>query len=468
MLTGRGHAIRKYIKIKLENSYMKKNTIDMTSGNPVKHILNFTFPLILTNMGQQLYMIVDGAIVGRRVGTKALAAVGATDWCYWLILWTVGGLAQGFATFVSRAFGERNYPDMNKTIAAAAELSFCIGLFFTVVGITAAKPMLRILYTPADILSNASAYLMTMVSGTLIVMGYNLTSSILRGLGDGKTPLVAMMIAALLNIGLDCLFVFVFHWGIIGAAMASLLAQMVSFLYCLSGIARIEYVSFTKQDWRFDFCKIKTMLLFGIPISFQYVVITMGGMILQSSINLQGSVFIAGYTATNKLYGFLQCFAMSVGQASCTFVSQNYGAGLGQRVRQGVADSMKIVMCMAILIMGATLMTRSYLLRIFLDVSNPDGIQALAVSVRYLTVMVLSFPILHILHVFRNVLQALGIAIWSLMSGFAELVARILMSKFLIGYMGTDALFLSEPASWLGAMLCVFLPYFYYRKKLLH
>ena len=446
---------------------MKRNTIDMTSGSPAGHILNFTVPLILTNMGQQLYMIVDGAIVGRGVGVKALAAVGATDWCYWLILWTVGGLAQGFSTFVSRAFGERNYSEMNKTIATATELCFFIGLFFTVVGIAAAKPLLHILNTPADILAGASAYLMTMISGTLIVMGYNLTSAILRGLGDGKTPLVAMIIAALLNIGLDCVFVFVFHWGIIGAALASLLAQLVSFLYCLLAIARIEYVSLNKQDWYFDFCKIKSMLLFGIPISFQYVVITLGGMILQSSINLQGSVFIAGYTATNKLYGFLQCFAMSVGQASCTFVSQNYGAGLTQRVRYGVADSVKIVMAMAILIMSVTLMTRSHLLRVFLDVSNPDGVRALDVSVRYLTIMVLSFPILHILHVFRNVLQALGIAIWSLMSGFAELAARILMSKFLIGYIGADALFLSEPASWLGAMLCVFLPYFYYRKKLL-
>lgn len=439
----------------------------MTSGRPAKHILSFTFPLILTKMGQQLYMIVDGAIVGRGVGVKALAAVGATDWCYWLILWSVGGLAQGFSTFVSRAFGERNYQEMNKTIAAATELCFIICMFLTIAGILAAKPVLMMLNTPADILPGAAAYLMTMVSGTLIVMGYNLTSAILRGLGDGKSPLIAMIIAALLNIGLDCLFVFVFHLGIIGAAMASLLAQLVSFLYCLYAISRIEFVTVTKQDWRFDFRKIKSMLLFGIPICFQYVVVTMGGMILQSSINTQGSIFIAGYTATNKLYGFLQCFATSVGQATCTFVSQNYGAGLGQRVRQGVVDSVKIIMIMAFAIIAATLLLKTQLLGVFLDVSKPEGIQALEISVRYLTIMVLAFPILHILYIFRNVLQAFGIAIWSLMSGFAELAARILMSKFLINQIGVDALFLSEPASWLGAMLCVFLPYFYYKKKLL-
>ena len=446
---------------------MKTSTINMTSGRPAKHILSFTFPLILTNMGQQLYMIVDGAIVGRGVGVKALAAVGATDWCYWLILWSVGGLAQGFSTFVSRAFGERNYQEMNKTIAAATELCFFICMFLTIAGILAAKPVLMMLNTPADILPGAVAYLMTMVSGTLIVMGYNLTSAILRGLGDGKSPLIAMIIAALLNIGLDCLFVFVFHLGIIGAAMASLLAQLVSFLYCLYAISRIEFVTVTKQDWRFDFSKIKSMLLFGIPICFQYVVVTMGGMILESRINTQGSIFIAGYTATNKVYGFLQCFATSVGQATCTFVSQNYGAGLGQRVRQGVVDSVKIIMIMAFAIIAATLLFKSQLLGVFLDVSKPEGIQAVEISVRYLTIMVLAFPILHILYIFRNVLQAFGIAIWSLMSGFAELAARILMSKFLISYIGVDALFLSEPASWLGAMLCVFLPYFYYRKKLL-
>ena len=214
----------------------------MTSGRPAKHILSFTFPLILTNMGQQLYMIVDGAIVGRGVGVKALAAVGATDWCYWLILWSVGGLAQGFSTFVSRAFGERNYQEMNKTIAAATELCFFICMFLTIAGILAAKPVLMMLNTPADILPGAAAYLMTMVSGTLIVMGYNLTSAILRGLGDGKSPLIAMIIAALLNIGLDCLFVFVFHLGIIGAAMASLLAQLVSFLSLNEQIQKIDKI----------------------------------------------------------------------------------------------------------------------------------------------------------------------------------------------------------------------------------
>jgi len=446
---------------------MRKNTIDMTSGIPARHILNFTVPLILTNMGQQLYMIVDGAIVGRGVGVNALAAVGATDWCYWLILWTVGGLAQGFSTFVSRAFGEKNFRLMNSTIATAVELCVLIGSLLTIFGITAANSVLTMLNTPSDILADSSAYLRTMIAGTLIVMGYNLTAAILRGLGDGKTPLNAMVISAVLNIGLDCLFVFVFGWGIIGAALASLIAQLISFLFCLRGFFRLDCICLNREVWRFDGRRFRSMLAFGIPIAFQYVVITFGGMVLQSSINLQGSVFIAGYTATNKLYSFLQCFAMSVGQSSCTFVSQNFGAGLHGRVRHGVADSVRIVLVMAAGIIAVTLLTRWHLLRVFLDIRQEGGMEALAVSVRYLTIMVLCFPVLHILHIFRNVLQAMGIAIWSLASGFAELGARVLMAKAVIQWIGSDALFLSEPASWFGAMLCVLLPYFHYRKKLL-
>ena len=446
---------------------MSKRTIDMTVGSPAKHILRFAIPLILTNVGQQLYMIADAAIVGRGVGVKAFAAVGATDWSYWMILWTVGGLTQGFSTFVARAFGEKNHREMNRLIATSVVLCVLIGGSLTVLGLSAARPLLRLLHTPADILPGATAYLMTMVGGTLAVMGYNMAAAILRALGDGRTPLNAMIIAALLNIALDCLFVFVLDWGIVGAAAASVLAQLVSFLYCSASILKIDMVKLDREAWKPDPDKIKSMLLFGLPIALQYVVITLGGMILQSSVNLQGSIFIAGYTATNKLYSFLQCFAMSFGVAACTFIAQNYGAGRFDRVRRGVVDSVKIVTITAVIMTTVSLVTRWQILRVFLDVEEAGGMEALAVAVRYLTIMSLFFVIQHILHVFRNVLQALGVAVWFMASGVAEFVARLFLSKVAIHYMGTDALFIAEPASWLGAMLCVFLPYFYYKKKLL-
>ena len=455
------------MKAYIGEKQMSSRTIDMTTGNPTRHILNFAVPLILTNMGQQLYMIADGAIVGRGVGVKALAAVGTTDWCYWLILWTVGGLTQGFSTFVSRAFGEKNYREMNRAIATVTVLCALIGGALTACGLAAAKPLLRLLHTPNDILAGASTYLMIMISGTLIVMAYNISASILRALGDGKTPLTAMVIAALLNIGLDCLFVFVFKWGIVGAALASVMAQMVSFLYCAAAILKIETICLDRQAWQLEYKRLRDMLLFGLPIALQYVVITVGGMILQSSVNLQGSIFVAGYTATNKLYGLLECFALSLGFASSTFIAQNYGAGLFARVKQGVADSVKIVSVMAVVVSGGALVARGQILRVFLDINEVGGPTAFAIAVRYLTIMSLCFIILHILHVFRNTLEAMGIAIWSMLSGFAEFAARVLMSKVVIHWVGSDALFIAEPAAWLGAMLCVLLPYLYYRKKLL-
>lgn len=224
----------------------------MTEGSPAEHILRFAFPLILTNMGQQLYMIADSSIVGRGVGVKALAAVGATDWSYWLILWSVGGLTVAFSTFVSRAFGDGDLEEMNKVITSSALLCTVIGGLLTILGLAAAKPLLRLLNTPADIFQSAATYLTIMVSGTLVVMGYNMTGSILRALGDSKTPLVAMVIAALLNLGLDCLFVFVFRWGVAGAAWASVLSQLVSFLYCAAAIGKTQCIRLDRDAWRMD------------------------------------------------------------------------------------------------------------------------------------------------------------------------------------------------------------------------
>ncbi len=442
-------------------------TVDMTVGSPTKHILTFALPLILTNMGQQLYMIADASIVGRGVGVKALAAVGATDWSYWLILWTVTGLTQGFSTFVSRSFGEGNYKRMNQTIATSTILCGIIGAVLTAAGMLAAKPLLNLLNTPADILPGATSYLLTMISGTLVVAAYNMAGSILRAFGDGKSPLVAMVIAALLNIALDCLFVFVFKWGIFGAAIASVIAQGVSFLYCLNCLRKVEVIDLSGDVWKLDWGLAKSLIAFGIPVAMWFIVIALGGIILQSSVNIQGSNFIAGYTATNKVYGLLECSATSLGLSCCTFFAQNYGAAKHDRVKKGVRNALGIVIGMAIVVTGGTLLVREKLLQLFLDVNQPGGMEALEIAVHYLTIMASCLIILYLLHVFQNALQAMGISVWSMYSGLAEFAGRFLMAKVAINLIGTDALFLSEPVAWLGATILLMLPYFHYKKTLL-
>ena len=409
-------------------------------------------------------MIADAAIVGRGVGVSALASVGATDWCYWLILWSVTGMTQGFSTFVSRFFGDKNYRGVNKSIAMSVILCILIGGVFTAGGMLSAGPLLTLLKTPADIYYGAYTYLMTMVGGTIIVTAYNLVSSVLRAFGDGKSPLIAMIIAALLNIGLDCLFVFGFKWGIVGAAIASVCSQFVSFIYCFIKILKIQCVKLDREAWKLDFILLKELFVFGVPLALQFVIVTLGGIILQSSVNIQGSVFIAGYTATNKVYGLLESSAIALGLASSTFFAQNYGAGNYRRVRRGVVTSSIIVVLMGVAVSVITYIGRRPLLSLFLDTREIGGTEALDVAVHYLTIMVTYLVILYLVHVFRNVLQAIEISLWSMLSGFGECIARVVMAKLVINYMGSDALFVAEPFAWVGALVFVMVPYFFYQR----
>lgn len=444
-----------------------KRTVDMTVGSPAKHILKFAFPLILSNIGQQLYYIADASIVGRGVGVNALAAVGATDWIYCMFLWAIIALTHGFSTFVSRCFGEKNFEKMNKIIAMSTVLTAVISVFFALVGMGLANPLLNLMNTPGKILPDATAYLMIMVGGIVIVAAYNMASAILRAFGDGKSPLVAMVVAGVLNVGLDLLFVLAFGWGIYGAAIASVLSQLVSFLYCLLQIRKIDCVQLPKGVWKIDWTMIKELLFFGMPLALQHVTISVGGMFLQSAINSQGSIFLAGYTATNKMYGLMECSSTALGLACATFFSQNYGAGLYKRVRQGVKIGTLIATGMAVVVTVILFLIRRELLQLFLDTNQADGPEALNVAVRYLSIMLGFLVILFLIHVYRNALQSLKISVWSMLSGFAELACRLFMAMVAISWIGPDALFMSEPMAWLGALLFVFVPYFFYQKKLL-
>jgi len=442
-------------------------TTDMTRGNPAKLMLQFAFPVILTNLGQQLYMIVDAAIVGRGVGVDALAAVGCTDWTYWVVLWAIQVMTQGFATFVARYFGKRDGKMMNKSIAMSALLSAAIAVVFTLAGVAFARPILTLLDTPAHILDAASAYLTTMLSGTLIVTGYNLAAAVLRAFGDGRSPLLAMIVAAVLNILLDLLFVMAFGWGVFGAALASVVSQLAALAYCVVRILKIECVKLDREAWKWDGRLFKQLLLFGLPLAVQYVVINVGGMIVQSTINLQGSSFIAGYTAVSKLYGMLESTAIAMGAAFTTFVSQNYGAGHYIRVRRGLKTCIYLALGAAAVIMALVLPLRSLLPQLFIDSAEAGAAEALTVSVRYLTVMGLWLPVLYMVYVYRSQLQSMGDSMWSMISGFGETAVRVLMGKAIVIWLGSGTLFYVEPFSWLTACLFVLIPYYCMRNRLL-
>ncbi len=436
---------------------------DMTTGSVCGRILRFAFPLILANIGQQLYMIADAAIVGQGLGVSALAAVGATDWCYWLILWTVIGFTQAFATFIARRFGRGDHEAMRATLGTSVLLCLLIGGAMTLLGMLLSRPLLLLLDTPADILPQSLTYFRTMVAGTLVVTAYNMAASVLRALGDGRTPLLAMVIAALLNVGLDCLFVLVLPLGIFGAALASVIAQLVSFLFCLFCIVRIPCARIRRSHLRFGGAG--EMLLFALPIAFQYLILSLGGIILQSTVNLGGSAFVAGYTATNKLYGLLEATAIALGMAFSTFCSQNYGARNYARVRTCVRQGFLLSVGASTVITVLIFFFSRPLLTLFLDTSEEAGAAALAVGERYLFFVIACLFVLYLLHMYRNVLQAIGNSSWSMYSGIAEFAVRVVMAKVVVGYMGRDALFLAEPLAWALALLSVMLPYYLYFKR---
>lgn len=440
----------------------------MTKGRPLGLILSFAFPLILTNLGQQLYMIVDAAVVGRGVGVSALAAVGSTDWCYWLILWTVTGVTQGFGTFVSRYYGERDFHKMNKAITVSVWLCLGIGIILTAAGVIFARPLLNLLHTPADILDGATVYLVTMSAGTLAVIAYNMAASILRALGDGKSPLIAMIIAGLLNVWLDLLFVLVFSWGIFGAAIASVTAQLVSFCYCLHCIQKTSCVQIKREVWEPDAGELKKMLAFGLPIAGQFILIAVSGIIVQSTINVQGSTFVAGYTAANKVYGMLESTAQSFGQAFCTYFAQNFGAGYYDRVKSGVNTALKIVAVSAVCVMALMFVTGKFILQMFISSAAQEGPAALGIAWKFLAVRVICLIICYLIHVYRNVMQGIGNAFWSFISGLSEFALRILMGKIMYPVLGQTALYFTEPAAWVGAVLACLLPYYICKKRLLH
>ncbi len=439
--------------------------INMTSGSPTKLILTFALPAIITNIGQQLYLNVDTAIVGRGVGVSALAAVGCTGWIYGLILWAVMALTTAFSTFVSRYFGMNDKEAVNKCLAASTVLSVIIGVIFTVAGIVTAEPLLKAMNTPSDILDDALIYLYVMVSGTLVVMGYNLTCAILRAFGDSRSPLNAMIISAILNIVLDLIFVMVFKWGVFGAAIASVISQFVSFIYSLFVILKIDFVKIKKEDFCLDFTLVKNMLVFSLPLGFQSIILSIGGIVLQSTINLEGSIFIAGYTATNRLYGMFECTAIALGSAITTFVSQNFGAGKPERVKKGFKVSFVIVTAFSVAVSVIMLISGKFLLTLFIDPKEKGADLSLEIAYKYLFIMLLSLIILYLIYLYRSLLQAIGNSFWSMMSGVNEFIVRFLFATSIYDIWGTECIYYVETAAWLGALLILIIPTHIYLKK---
>ncbi|WP_276952199.1 MATE family efflux transporter [Acetatifactor muris] len=445
---------------------MANRTKNMTEGKPGALILTFALPLMAGNVFQQLYTVVDTMVVGKVLGVSALAALGAADWLNWMMLGIIQGFTQGFGILMAQEFGAKQYGRLRKVVGSAGVLSVFFAFLSVTVGQLAVEPVLDLLQTPDAILDGAQLYLRIMFMGLPIVTAYNLFACILRSLGDGQTPLQAMVVASVTNIALDLLFVIVFHWGIAGAAAATLIAQLVSGLYCLYFICRIELLKMSRQDFQVERGLCGKLLFLGFPMAFQNCIIAVGGMIIQFVVNGFGVVFIAGYTATNKLYGILEIAATSYGYAMITYVGQNLGAGKSRRIRQGMRDAIIIALVTSVVIAAVMLGFGRIILGWFISGTPQEMEAALEVAYRYLTIMSLCLPVLYILHVTRAAIQGMGNTLLPMASGIAEFLMRTVTALLLPIVIGETGIYLAEIAAWMGADVVLVSSYFVMVRKL--
>ena len=440
-----------------------KNNTNMTEGKPLRLIFFFALPLMFGNIFQQLYTVVDTAIVGQGVGMQALAALGTVDWLNWMATGTALGYTQGFSVRIAQNYGRKDYEGLKRTLAHSARLTIIIAIIFTLLGELGLPLFLYLLRVPSDLISMASLYTRILWGGFIFVMFFNYCSSVLRAIGDSKTPLVAMIVACITNIILDILFVLCFHWGIVGAAIATITAQCVSGFVCAVKIYRTPELYFNRSHLKEESYITGDLVRLGTPVAAKNLIIAIGGMTIQTVVNGFGIAFIAGFTASNKLFGLLEIAAVSYGYALTTYVGQNYGANKLERIKEGMNVGILLSIITSIIIAIFMFIFGRDITMLFISSDNPELlIEAGDTAYLYLCVMAASLPALYLIYAYQAGLNGIGNTMVSMTSGFIEFFIRAILAV-IIGIIGFEsAIFGAEVAAWFGST--IYLGYYYYKE----
>ena len=377
-----------------------------------------------------------------------------------MIVGIIQGVTQGFAIPISRHFGAKQYEDVRQVVGASTVLSAICSAALMLGGHLVTRPVLHLLQTPADIIHWSELYLRILISAGPVVVGYNLLSCILRALGDGQSPLKAMIWSSLTNIALDLLFVLGFDWGIVGAAAATVIAQVVACGYCLLRLRQIDFMRLTRKHFKLQSAMAGNLLGLGFPMAFQNAIIAIGGMIIQKVVNGYGVAFIAGFTATNKLYGILEVAATSYGYAMITYVGQNLGAQKVDRIRSGMRCAVAVAVATSLVIAAGMILLGRQILGGFISGTPEEVAQATRVGYTYLCYMSVCLPVLYILHVTRSAVQGMGNTVLPMVSGIAEFVMRTGCVLLLPGLVGEEGIFVAEVLAWAGADVILIPSYF--------
>lgn len=425
----------------------------MTEGSPLKLILQFALPLLVGNIFQQTYNIVDAAIVGRYLGTKALAGVGASSSVQFLVMGFCIGTCCGFGIPIAQRFGAKDYNKMHSCMFHAGLLTAIIAIILTAICVLLCPDILHILSTTEDIYEDAYKYLLVLFIGIPFTLLYNLLSGILRAVGDSKTPFMFLVISTILNIILDLFFIIILSWGCAGAAIATVTAQACSGILCYIYIRRhFQILRLSKQDCQIKRNVMMHMITMGVPMGLQYSITAVGSMVMQSANNGLGSVYVSGFTAGMKIKQFAMCPFDAISTATSTFCGQNLGAGKIKRIDKGLMEGVITGVLYGLFAGTILIFFGGTLSKIFM---SADETEVLAASAKYLRSLGFFYWALGMLGVFRMSVQGLGFPIRAIFAGFVEMIARIVVSKVFVPIYGFTAICFADQSAWLSGVFYI-------------
>ena len=432
-------------------------TKELTSGSPIKLITFFMLPIFLGNIFQQLYNLVDALIVGRIIGINALAAVGATSPIIFMIISFIFASTQGFTVITAQKFGAREYDLVKKSLAASIVLSAALTIIVTLISAPFSYQMLAFLRTPADIIHIADTYLFIMLVGIFATVFYNLSSNIIRALGDSKTPLYFLIFASILNVFLDIYFIVNLKMGIVGAGWATVLSQAISTILCLAFMFwKFPILRLKKEDWIVSKDFYMEHLRVGIPMGFQMSVLSIGIIALQFVLNGFGSVAVAAFTTAMRVDQLFTQVYLALGATMAVFAAQNFGAKKLSRIKEGAKASILIAFITSIFSILVLTFFSGDLVALFMSEVDPEVVRLAEI---YLHILMIFFFFLGVLLIFRNILQGMGSVMAPLASGIAELIARTACAFIFGHYFGYVGICTATPAAWAAAALVLFIGY---------
>lgn len=425
--------------------------MDLTTGRPMKQIFLFAIPLVLGTVFQQLYSFVDTVIVGRFIGVQALAAVGTTYSLNFLILGFVQGLCVGFGIMLAQSFGAHDREELQRYFASGSLLVCIFSAVLTVITVVIAKPLLVLIRTPEDILQMAVEYIRIIFLGIPAAMLYNYSAGALRAVGDSRHPFYFLLCSCGLNVILDYVFIVPLGGGVAGAALATVISQLISGILNLWWLlARVRLMQGWKREGAVSLPHMKQLCVVGLPMGFEYSVSAIGAVVMQGAINSLGSVAVAAQTAGEKIRQMFTLPMESVGMAMATYTGQNYGAKRFDRIREGIRSGLTIqyIYCIAAWVVIFALKGA------FVGLVLGETKSAVAEgAIRYLSIMSVLFFIHGSLMVMRNTLQGLGYSMQAVISGIGELLGRSLGGWLAVYAFGFTAICLSNPLAWLFALI---------------